>query len=108
MPAKTTLGDIRAVQLQGRLASGDRPMVVDVREPFEYEDGHIPGAVLLPLGQLPQRLGELDPERETVLVCRSGSRSGMATAWLRRQGYGNVRNMVGGMLTWRGEVESGL
>lgn len=108
MPARTTLSDIPASQLQNRLAAGDAPMIIDVREPFEYEEGHIPAAVLLPLGELPRRLSELDRERETVFVCRSGNRSGMATAWLRRQGYGNVRNMLGGMLAWEGDVSSGL
>ncbi len=75
-------------------------LIVDVREPDEWNAGHIPGARLIPLGQLPQRLNELDPAREIVLVCRSGNRSAQATVLLQRAGFTRVANLAGGMIAW--------
>jgi len=79
--------------------------VIDVREPDEYVGplGHIPGATLIPLGQLGQRVGELPRDRPLVMVCRSGARSAQATAILQRAGFPQVANLNGGMLRWRGE-----
>lgn len=72
--------------------------IVDVREPFELRDGTLPGAVNIPLGELPARLGELDPARRVLLLCRSGNRSGQAARWLGQQGFVDVVNLSGGML----------
>ena len=72
--------------------------IVDVREPDEWQAGHIPGALHIPLGELPARVGEL-PDGEIVLVCRSGARSGRAVAWLNRSGAAAV-NLDGGMQSW--------
>lgn len=89
--------------LQKRLEQDPDIFILDVREPFEYRQGHIPGARLIPLGQLPARLKEIPQDKEIVVVCRSGNRSGQATGFLKRQGY-NASNLVGGMLAWRGKV----
>lgn len=97
--------DLTAAELAERLRSGDRPVLVDVREPSEYQGGHIPGARLLPLGGLRARAAEVPRDREVVVVCRSGRRSGVARAQLGALGYTNVRNLRGGMLAWRGPVE---
>lgn len=94
-------------ELRRRLAAGEAPLIIDVREPAEYAGGHIPGARLLPLGQVPLRYGELPADDEIVLVCRSGNRSGLAQAWLQRRGFRRVRNLVGGMCRWQGPVEYG-
>lgn len=75
--------------------------LVDVREPVELEDGVLPGAVNIPLGELPGRIGELDADRRVVLVCRSGGRSGKAADWLGQMGFADVVNLTGGMLAHR-------
>lgn len=73
--------------------------IVDVRETWEYEQGHLPGAVNIPLGQLPERTSELEPP--VVLVCASGNRSGQAAQYLSEQGYDEVGNLMGGTAGWR-------
>lgn len=83
-----------------QLVEAGEVAVVDVREDWEYEEGHIPGAVLVPLGSLPERLDEIPTDQPVVLVCRSGNRSGQAYRFLRDQGFGNVHNMTGGMNDW--------
>ena len=72
--------------------------VLDVREPVEWVHGHIEGAVHIPLGELPHRLGEV-PAEQTLVVCKVGGRSAQAVAWLAQQGY-DVVNLDGGMLDW--------
>lgn len=78
--------------------------IIDVREPQEFEDGHIPGAKLIPLGQLDSRYQEIDPDQQAVIVCRSGGRSSVACDFLARAGYQNIHNLMGGMNAWSGEV----
>lgn len=78
----------------------DDAVVLDVREPDEWAAGHAPGAVLIPMGELPARLGEMPEDTDTLaIVCRSGNRSGRVVAWLAQQGY-DVANLVGGMQAW--------
>lgn len=79
--------------------------VLDVREPSEFNDelGHIPGAILIPLGQVKDRLGELDKGKPVVAVCRSGARSARATQMLEQGGFSKVANLSGGMLRWRAQ-----
>ena len=74
-------------------------VVVDVREPFEWQAGHIEGALHIPLRDLPARVGELDPQARTLVVCHVGARSAQATAWLHQQGH-DVANLDGGMKAW--------
>jgi len=75
-------------------------VVLDVREQDEYDTGHIPGVVLIPMGEVPNRLAEIPTDKEVIVTCRSGNRSGQITDFLRQQGYGNVHNMEGGILAW--------
>jgi adenylyltransferase/sulfurtransferase len=98
-------GDMTVTELKARMDRGDAPLIVDVREPAEFEICRIPGAVLIPLGQLPSRIGELDPAREIVLQCKVGSRSASATAYLRRAGFALARNLTGGILAWIDQVD---
>ena len=77
----------------------DDAVLLDVREDDEWEAGHAPGALHVPLGQVPSRLDEL-PEGELHVVCRSGGRSAQAVAWLVRNGYDAV-NVSGGMHAWQ-------
>jgi rhodanese-related sulfurtransferase len=74
-------------------------VVLDVREPHEWAAGHIEGAVHIPLGVLPVRAQELDPQVRTIVVCHLGGRSAQATMWLERQGHQAV-NLDGGMEAW--------
>lgn len=97
---------ITPADVESRLQKPDAPFLLDVREAHEFAAGHVPGAVLIPLGTLPQRTGELPKDRQIVAICRSGSRSGVATGALRQAGF-KVQNMVGGMLAWKGPVERG-
>lgn len=75
--------------------------VIDVREPYELRSGIIPGALPIPMGELPQRVNELARDKSYALVCASGSRSQSAAAWMAEQGY-QVANVVGGMSLWLG------
>lgn len=74
-------------------------VVLDVREIDEWESGHIDGAIHIPLGDLPSRVGELDSAARTLVVCHVGGRSARATAWLQAQGH-DVVNLDGGMEAW--------
>jgi len=73
---------------------------LDVREPAEVADGTLPGTVNIPLGQLPNRVGELDPNRRVVVLCRSGGRSARAATLLADAGFADVINLDGGMLAY--------
>ncbi len=77
--------------------------IIDVREVDEVAAGKIPGAINIPLGLLQFRFHELDKNKEYIIVCRSGARSGNATMFLEYQGF-MVKNMVGGMISWEGQV----
>lgn len=90
--------EINAQAAHGRQQAG--AMIIDVREPDEWQDGHIPGALHIPLGSLGARASEIEREREVIIVCRSGNRSSRATAALQRAGYSNVKNLSGGMISW--------
>jgi rhodanese-related sulfurtransferase len=83
-------------------AARDGAVLLDVREPVEFETGHAPNARLIPLGDLPARAGELDPAHAIVCVCRSGHRSAHAADALTAAGFDAV-NLAGGMLAWAAE-----
>jgi len=83
----------------------DRVALLDVREPHEVEIAHIPGAMLIPLGQLASRVGELDRDADLVVHCRSGVRSAQAVRFLQEAGFRRVRNLTGGILAWSDEVD---
>jgi SulP family sulfate permease len=101
------LGDTPAPTVAPRalweeLHGGRPPLVVDVREPREFREGHIPDALLIPLPQLLGAPPDLPRDRPIVLACRSGRRSARAAAMLASQGYANVRVLAGGLLSWEG------
>ncbi len=99
-----TSGDIEDVQpadLQAMLNDGVHPIVVDVREPWEYQMGHVAGSKLIPLGELAFRIGELDPEQPVAVICQSGNRSQSAAALLAQKGFKKVYNVLGGMSAWQ-------
>ena len=80
-------------------------VIIDVREPWEHEQMRIPGAVLIPLGDMPDRLAEIPEDRDVYMHCRSGGRSSRAVEYLREHGRPRVFNVVGGIDAWK---EAGL
>jgi rhodanese-related sulfurtransferase len=86
-------------KMVNQLREREDVIIVDVREDWEYAAGHIPGTVLIPLGQLSSRLSEIPADKTVIAVCRSGNRSDQATALLKQSGF-TVHNMTGGMLAW--------
>ena len=103
--SETTTDEMTPRELKERLDSGEPIVVVDVREPQEYQINRIAGSKLIPLGELPQRYEELDPNAALVMQCKSGMRSAKATSFLRGIGFKNVRNLSGGILRWIDEVD---
>ena len=97
--------DITAVELKQRLDRGDKLVIVDVREPNEYQINRIPGSVLIPLGEIPRRYAELDEEAELVMQCKMGGRSAKAADYLRSVGFKRVLNLKGGILEWVDKVD---
>lgn len=88
-----------------KLTSGEAIHVIDVREPAEYAFGRIPGAMSIPIGNLEEKIVNLDPNQEYYVVCRTGNRSDMACQILTEKGFKNVKNVVPGMSEWTHEVE---
>jgi len=97
--------EISPAQVKGRMARGEDFLLIDVREPHEYQIAKIEGAKLIPLGQLESRLGELDPDADIVVHCKMGGRSAKAQDLMYANGFTNVKNMVGGILRWADEVD---
>jgi adenylyltransferase/sulfurtransferase len=98
-------GDIEPVEVKAKLDRKDNFTLIDVREPHEFQICRIPGSTLIPLGELPKRLGELDPNAEFVMHCKSGVRSGKAVDLMKQNGFRKVRNMKGGILAWSDKVD---
>jgi rhodanese-related sulfurtransferase len=94
--------DITIEELKERLDKGEALNLIDVREEYEFDEFNI-GAKLIPLGELPDRLDEIEAlkDLEILIHCRSGARSGRAKEYLSSEGYSNVRNLIGGMLAWQ-------
>lgn len=99
-------GEIDPGEVKAKIDRGDRFLLIDVREPHEYQICHIPSAKLIPLGELPNRLNELDSAVEIVAHCKSGVRSGKACDFLRQAGFRKVKNMAGGILAWSDKVDA--
>lgn len=94
--------DITTTELKARLDNGEKPLIIDVREPYEYEEFNI-GARLIPLAELPGQVHDLEDHKdeEIIVHCRSGARSATAKAFLTSQGFTKVRNLLGGMMDWQ-------
>jgi sulfur-carrier protein adenylyltransferase/sulfurtransferase len=104
-PATTAVPEITPEELKRLLDAGEDVFVLDVREPHEYQICNISGH-LIPLGDLPSRVHELDSSQTIVAHCRSGKRSAEAVEFLRNAGFGKVRNLAGGILAWSDKVDS--
>jgi molybdopterin/thiamine biosynthesis adenylyltransferase/rhodanese-related sulfurtransferase len=103
--AVSAIQDIQPAQLASRLKQGEQLEIIDVREPYEWEIGHIPGARLVPLGKIAEEIPRLDKRRETILYCKVGGRSMHAAQQLAEAGLSDVRNLAGGILRWIDEVD---
>ena len=103
-PMEVGVPEIQVEELKSRLDSGEDVFVLDVREPHEYQICNING-YLIPLGDLPKRVHELDSSREIVAHCRSGARSAKAVDFLRQAGFKKVHNLAGGILAWADRVD---
>lgn len=100
-------GDITVQELKSRLDAGENIVLIDVREPHEFEISNLNG-ILIPLGTLPERLSELEEHKdaEIIIHCRSGARSANAVAFLKQQGFVNPRNLTGGILSWSDNIDN--
>lgn len=106
-PAVDEKTEITVEQLKARLDDGENVFILDVREPREYEIVNL-GVPLIPLSELPKRIGELDPSREIVIHCKMGGRSAKAAAYLRQRGFKYVRNLIGGIDEWTNKIDPTL
>ncbi len=104
-PAVAGEGQMDVTELKTKIDRGEQFILVDVREPHEYQICRIPGAKLIPLGELPKRVGELDPASEIVVHCKMGGRSAKAVEFLKKAGFKNVSNLTGGILAWSDKVD---
>jgi len=103
-PVTTKVPEIQVEELKQRLDAGEDIFILDVREPHEYQICNLNG-YLIPLGDLPKRVHELDSSREIVAHCRSGVRSAKAVDFLRQAGFRKVKNLAGGVLAWSDRVD---
>lgn len=101
---------IRAQHLADWLADTTRPqpLLLDVREAWEYEHCHLPGAVLIPMHLIPARQQEIDPDRDVVVICHHGVRSMQVAMFLERQGHERLFNLTGGVAAWADEVDPSM
>ena len=91
---------LSATELKNKIQQNDKLFLLDVREPNEYQHARIADSVLIPLNQLPQRLGELDLDQEIVVICHHGMRSQKAAGFLVQSGFKNIANLKGGIDAW--------
>lgn len=97
--------EISPTEVQALIGRGDAVRLVDVRQPWEYENAHIPGVLLIPLGELTRRASELDPNERIICICEHGIRSRHAAQSLIAQGFSDAATMTGGMAEYVGPVE---
>jgi adenylyltransferase/sulfurtransferase len=106
--AEAPIPTISATDLKAKLDAKEDFVLVDVREPFEYDICHIEGSKLIPLGELPSRMSELDSADEIVLHCKMGGRSASALRLLQEAGFAKLANVEGGIEAWAKEVDSSM
>ena len=104
MPVK----QLSALELNNKIQQKEKLFLLDVREQSEFQYTHIANSVLIPLNQIPNRLGELSPEDEIIVICHHGMRSQQAANFLAQSGYKNVANLIGGIDAWSCNCDSSL
>jgi rhodanese-related sulfurtransferase len=101
--------EITVAQLQSHLASPNPPLLLDVREPWEYETTHIEGAKLIPMNEIPARaFQELNEEDPILVLCHHGARSLSVAAWLRNQGFDKAQSVSGGIDAWSRQIDPAI
>ncbi len=101
-----SMPQITATELKQRLDNGDDLQIIDVREAYELDIAKMPGTIHIPLGQIMNRMSEIDPTRDTVVHCKMGGRSARAIAALKQAGFtGNLINLTGGIIAWSNDVD---
>lgn len=103
-----TLRQLSATELKARIQNEPHLFLLDVREPNEFQFASIENSVLIPLNQIPQRLGELNPQQEIVVICHHGVRSSQACRYLLNSGFEHVANLTGGIDAWSCECDSSV
>jgi len=102
---KNGIPQITVTDLKQRIDAGEDLFILDVREPFEYQIANI-GGKLIPQGEVPQRLSEIDRSRQIIVHCKAGGRSQRVAEFLKQSGYPDVVNVAGGILAWSNEIDS--
>mgnify|MGYP001470974526 CR=1 FL=1 len=105
---KVAFSELEATELQKRLNNETSPIIIDVREDFELEISKIEGSVHIPMNQIPNRLNELNPENDYVIICRTGVRSSQICEFLSNQNFRSIANLSGGINEWAKKVDSSL
>lgn len=98
----------RPPELAAHIQSGHTPVLLDVREPWEWNLCRLPGAILIPMRELPARLSELNKNAETVVICHHGVRSYHAARYLETAGFVDIVNLAGGVAAWADEVDPAM
>lgn len=96
---------ITPIELKARIDKGEKLVLLDVREQWEFDLAKITGSTLIPLGTLPQSVAKLNRDSEIIAICHHGMRSADATNFLLQQGFPNVKNLVGGIDAWSAQVD---
>jgi rhodanese-related sulfurtransferase len=101
------MNQISASQLKAWLddAAREQPVLLDVREPWEYDKARIPGSQLVPMREIPARASEIDQDKEVVAICHHGGRSMQVAMFLEKQGFRRVHNLTGGIDAWSRTVD---
>ena len=100
--------ELSVEELKAIIDAGENPSVIDVREGWELEISSLPFARHIPMGQMPDRLGELNPDTPVIVMCRSGGRSLQIGRFLESRGFRSVANLTGGILAWGERIDPSL
>ncbi|MFA5921722.1 MAG: rhodanese-like domain-containing protein [Methylococcaceae bacterium] len=103
-----TVKQLSATELKNKIQQEETLFLLDVREPHEFQYAHIANSILIPLNQIPNRLGELDPQQEIVVICHHGMRSQQAANYLVQSGYKKIANLTGGIDAWSCTCDSSI
>ncbi|MDN4094596.1 MULTISPECIES: rhodanese-like domain-containing protein [Bacillales] len=98
--------NIKADELSKQFTNNSKKVIIDVREPREYENGYIPGAINIPLSQIKGRMKDIPTDKDIFLYCQSGMRSKQAARILTKGGFKNLFNLQGGIMAWGGKIQT--
>jgi adenylyltransferase/sulfurtransferase len=97
--------EVSVEELKKRMDDNEDFVLLDIREPFEYEICRLPGAKLIPMGEIPSHLNELEDEKDLIIYCHAGVRSLRVVMWLRQNGFTNAKNLTGGIDAWSCQID---